>query len=98
MISHIGIAVESLDSAIPLYKLITGGNDPHITEVPDQKVRVAIFDQPDHGNGARIELLESTDPEGPIARFIAKRGPGLHHICIYVDDIESTLSEMKVNG
>jgi len=98
MISHIGIAVESLESAIPLYKLITGCTEPHIIDVPDQKVRVAIFDRSNDHVGARIELLESTDPDGPIARFIAKKGTGLHHVCVYVDDIESALAELKKNG
>lgn len=98
MISHIGIAVESLESAIPLYQLITGDSEPHITEVPDQKVRVAIFERASDDDGARIELLESTDPEGPIARFIEKKGPGLHHVCVYVDDIELALTELKKNG
>lgn len=98
MISHVGIAVKSLESAIPLYKLITGCNEPHIIEVPDQKVRVAIFDRAANGNSARIELLESIDPDGPIARFIARKGEGLHHICVYVDNVESALAELKANG
>ncbi|MFQ6008914.1 MAG: methylmalonyl-CoA epimerase [Candidatus Zixiibacteriota bacterium] len=101
LVSHIGIAVADLEQAISRYRMLTGQNEPLIEEVPDQKVRVAMFS----GNTkvtsvkeSRIELVAATAPDSPIARFIAKRGEGLHHICIYVDDIEEKLSELKTAG
>jgi methylmalonyl-CoA/ethylmalonyl-CoA epimerase len=97
MISHIGIAVPDLDAAVERYKLLTGVADPQITEVPEQKVRVAIFPAATPG-GARIELLEPTSPDSPIAGFLAKRGGGLHHLCLYTDDITARLAELSTAG
>ncbi len=94
IISHLGIAVSDLEEAIAQYSLITGDNEPIIEEVEDQKVKVAIF-----GKGAgRVELLSATNADSAVARFIDKRGPGLHHVCIYVDDLEKKLSELKEAG
>ena len=100
LISHTGIAVADFDSAVARYKLLTGDTAPLITEVPDQKVRVAIFKRPggDIHAGGRIELVAATSADSPIAKFIAQRGEGLHHICIYVDDIEARLRELKDDG
>jgi methylmalonyl-CoA/ethylmalonyl-CoA epimerase len=101
LISHIGIAVADLDQAIRRYRMITGQQEPVIVEVADQKVRVAIFSgSGGHENelGGRIELVTTTAPDSPIASFIAKKGEGLHHICIYVEDIEQKLSELKAAG
>ncbi|HOP06161.1 MAG TPA: methylmalonyl-CoA epimerase [candidate division Zixibacteria bacterium] len=96
MLSHIGIAVRRLSEADPQYRLILGCDASHVVEVPDQKVRVAMYEP--GGKGTRIELLEPTSPDSPIAKFIEKRGEGLHHICIYVDDIENRLAELKASG
>lgn len=92
-VSHIGIAVTDLNEALNKYNLLSDA-DAEITEVPDQKVRVAIFGH----SGGRIELLEPTSDDSPIAKFIKSKGEGLHHICIYVDDIEAKLSELKDAG
>lgn len=92
-IDHIGIAVTSLSEAKAFYEalgLACGGEE----EVPDQKVRVAFF--PAHDS--RIELLESTDPEGPIGKFVAKKGPGLHHLCLRVPDIRQAMADLKAGG
>ena len=92
-IDHIGIAVKSLGEAKAFYEalgLLCGGEE----EVTDQKVRVAFFAAGD----SRIELLEPTDPLGPIGRFLEKRGPGLHHLCVRVDDIGKALSELRAKG
>ena len=80
-IEHIGIAVESLEQAIPFYENILGFSCYAIEEVPDQKVRTAFFQV----GQTKIELLESTDPEGPVGKFIAKKGPGVHHIAFLVE-------------
>ena len=96
MLSHIGIAVRRLSEADPQYRLILGCSASHVVDVPDQKVRVAMY-EPD-GEGTRVELLEPTSPDSPIAKFIEKRGEGLHHICVYVENIEARLAEMKASG
>lgn len=100
LISHVGIAVADLERSIELYQKITGLNVTSVVEVPDQRVKVAMFAAPSNTPhpGGRIELVAATSPESPIARFIAKRGEGLHHICIYVDDIETRLKELKASG
>jgi methylmalonyl-CoA/ethylmalonyl-CoA epimerase len=101
LIAHIGIAVEDLEQAIKRFQLLTGQDNPQIEEVPDQKVRVAIFSGTSGGKTAsagRIELLAATAPDSPVAKFIARRGEGLHHVCVYVDDIEKKLSELKAAG
>ncbi len=98
LISHIGIAVSDLDRATETYRLITGA-EPQYHDAPDQKVRVAMFGvaSEDYA-GARIELVAPTSDDSPIAKYLAKRGEGLHHICIYVDDIDSRLDELKSAG
>jgi methylmalonyl-CoA/ethylmalonyl-CoA epimerase len=101
LISHIGIAVADLEQAINRYRALTGQDEPVLEEVPDQKVKVAIFSDPSNDDsikGGRIELVAATASDSPIARFIAKRGEGLHHICFYVDDLEKKLSELKAAG
>jgi methylmalonyl-CoA/ethylmalonyl-CoA epimerase len=101
LISHIGIAVADLEQAINCYRLLTGQDKPVLEEVPDQKVKVAIFSGRSNGGSikaGRIELVAATAPDSPIARFIAKRGEGLHHVGVYVDDLEKKLSELKAAG
>jgi methylmalonyl-CoA/ethylmalonyl-CoA epimerase len=96
-ISHVGIAVKDLDAAIERYRLLLGVDPAHVIDVPDQMVRVAIF--PAAGfPGGRIELLQATSSDSPIARYIDKRSEGLHHLCIYVSDIEQKLAELKSAG
>lgn len=93
-IEHIGIAVENLDQSIQYYEEVLGIECYAIEEVADQKVRTAFFRLGD----TKIELLESTDPEGPIGKFIAKKGQGVHHLAFAVDGIEQALTEMKEKG
>ncbi len=93
-IEHIGIAVKSLDEAIPFYENILGLKCYSIEEVSDQKVKTAFFKV---GN-TKIELLESTDPEGPIGKFIEKRGEGIHHMAFAVRDLNMKLSELESKG
>ena len=93
-IEHIGIAVKSLDEAIPFYENVFGLKCYSIEEVADQKVRTAFFKLGD----TKIELLESTDPEGPIGRYIEKRGEGVHHIAFAVEHLNDKLTELEGKG
>ncbi|WP_340114113.1 methylmalonyl-CoA epimerase [Maribellus mangrovi] len=93
-IEHIGIAVNSLDEAIPYYENMLGLKCYAIEEVADQKVKTAFFKVGD----TKIELLESTDPEGPIGKFIEKKGPGVHHLAFAVDDVNKSLGELEEKG
>jgi methylmalonyl-CoA/ethylmalonyl-CoA epimerase len=99
LISHIGIAVADLDIAIERYRQLLGQEPRGISEVTNQKVRVAMFAPSGSENaGGRIELVAGSSPDSPVTKFVRKRGEGLHHICIYVDDLESTLGLLKVAG
>ena len=93
-IEHIGIAVKNLDDAIKLYEKLLGLECYKIEDVADQKVRTAFF----LIGQTKIELLESTDSDGPIGKFIEKRGEGIHHIAFSVNDIEETLIEAEQAG
>ena len=93
-IEHIGIAVRNLDEAIKFYEDTFGLKCYGIEEVKDQKVRTAFFE----AGQTKIELLESTDPDGPIGKFIDKRGEGVHHLAFAVKNIESALSETEEKG
>ena len=93
-IEHIGIAVSNLEASIDLYEKTFGLKCYKIEEVPEQKVRTAFF----RVGQTKIELLESTDPEGPIGRFIEKRGEGIHHIAFAVKDIDKQLQQAEENG
>jgi methylmalonyl-CoA/ethylmalonyl-CoA epimerase len=93
-IEHIGIAVNSLSDAIPFYEKVLGLKCYTIEEVTDQKVKTAFF----MVGQTKIELLESTDPEGPIGKFIEKRGEGIHHIAYAVENIEDRLKEAEAAG
>jgi len=93
-IEHIGIAVKNLNLSIKFYEEILGLKCYAIEEVEDQKVKTAFFQI----GQTKIELLESTDPEGPIGKFIEKRGEGLHHIAFATDKLKSSLQELKEKG
>jgi len=93
-IEHIGIAVNSLDEAIPYYEKVLGLKCYNVEEVKDQKVKTAFF----RVGQTKIELLESTDPEGPIGKFIEKKGQGIHHLAFAVKDIQHALNHVKENG
>ncbi|MBS4058839.1 MAG: methylmalonyl-CoA epimerase [Bacteroidetes bacterium] len=93
-IEHIGIAVKSLDSAIPYYERLLGTPCYAIEEVKDQRVKTAFFKV----GQTKIELLESTDPEGPVGKFIEKKGEGIHHIAFAVNGLEAALDEIKESG
>ena len=93
-IEHIGIAVKSLDEAIPFYENVFGLKCYAVEEVAEQKVKTAFF----MVGQTKIELLESTDPEGPIGRFIEKKGEGIHHLAFAVENLQEGLNETAEKG
>lgn len=93
-LNHVAIAVRDLDKAIAVYRDVFGLEVSHLEEVPEQQVRAAIFG---HGAG-RIELICPTVKDSGVARFLDKRGEGLHHICIDVDDIHASMAQLKERG
>jgi methylmalonyl-CoA/ethylmalonyl-CoA epimerase len=93
-IEHIGIAVKDLTAAINYYQDVLGLKCYAIEEVKEQRVKTAFFKV----GQTKIELLESTDPEGPVGKFIEKRGEGVHHIAFAVEGIEENLGEAKEKG
>lgn len=93
-VDHIGIAVSNLDETLKFYTEILGLECQGTEVVEEQKVRVAFLPVGD----TEVELLESTDPEGPIARFIEKNGEGVQHIAFRVDNIEEAIAHMQEKG
>lgn len=93
-IEHIGIAVKNLEESISYYENVLGLTCYAIEEVADQKVKTAFF----MIGQTKIELLESTDPEGPIGKFIEKKGEGIHHLAFAVENIEEVLEETASKG
>lgn len=91
---HVGVAVNDLDASVATFSKLLGIEDAPVETVADQKVRLAFF----HTGGASIELTEPTSPDSPIAKFIAKRGEGVHHLSFEVDDIRAELARLKSNG
>lgn len=92
-VSHIGIAVASIEESRKLYESL-GLEVEEVEEVPAEKVRVAMIPCGD----TRIELLEPTADDSPIAKFIAKRGPGVHHVCLDSDDVRSDDGRLRRSG
>jgi len=92
-VDHIGIAVKSLDESTKFYELL-GLKSSGTEEVTEQKVRVAFFPSGD----SELELLESTSPDGPIAKHIEKNGEGIQHIALRVENLEAALAELKEKG
>ena len=93
-VDHIGIAVNSLKTSIPLYERLLDSQCYKTEQVSSEQVDTAFFLQ----NGTKIELLESLDPNGVIAKFIAKKGEGLHHIAFEVPDIQAEMERLKKEG
>jgi methylmalonyl-CoA epimerase len=103
-LDHVGIAVIDLGEALAFYRDALGLDVEPAEDVPSQRVRaqfIPVGEAPDRGTGApgpRLELLEATSEDSPIAKYVAKRGPGLHHITLRVDDIRGALAQLKARG
>ena len=93
-IHHLGIAVDSLGATVPVFEKILGEKASSQETVDDQKVQVAVFQIA----GSRIELLEPTSPDSPVAKFLAKHGPGVHHLALAVPDLAARLAELHRSG
>jgi methylmalonyl-CoA/ethylmalonyl-CoA epimerase len=93
-INHIGIAVKSLDDSLPFYRDNLGMTFTGIEEVTEQKVRVAMLQVGE----SKIELLEPTSEDSPVAKFIEKNGPGIHHLAYEVEDIEAAIARLMADG
>lgn len=93
-INHIGVAVQSLDQAMPFYKDNLGMAFKGTEEVAEQKVRVAFFEIGE----SKIELLEPTSDDSPVAKFLEKNGSGIHHIAYEVEDIEAAIASLSADG
>ena len=93
-IAHIGVAVKSLDAAIPFYRDVLGLTLVGIEEVDEQKIRAAVFQVGE----STIEVIESTSPDGPVGKFLEKNGEGIHHLCFDVGDTAGALADAKAKG
>lgn len=94
VIDHIGIATNGLDTSAKFWRDVLGLESCETEEVADQKVRVAMLPIGE----SRIELLEAASQDSPISNFLAKRGPGIHHLAIRVDNIHRVLANLKAKG
>lgn len=90
---HVGIVVADLDAAIGRYRAL-GFGEPERFAIPEQKVHAAVF----AAGPGYVELIQPTDPDGPIARFLAKRGEGMHHLALRVADLPATLTRLTDAG
>ena len=93
-IDHVGIAVADLDAAIALHEQTYGMRAPHRETLEEQGVEAVLFDVGEN----HVELLRPLDDDTPVGRFLAKRGPGLHHVAYQVDDIAAALARLRENG
>jgi len=93
-IDHIGIATEHLEDGLAIWRDSLGLTVQETEEVAEQRVRVAMLPIGD----TRVELLEPTTPDSAVGKFLAKRGPGIHHIAVEVEDINAALAELKSKG
>ncbi len=96
-IDHVAIIVRNIEQALVFYRDTLGIVPSVIKEVPTEQVRIAFLPMGGPG-GSEIELIEPTNPDSSLAKFLEKRGEGLHHICLEVDDIDASLAEMQEKG
>ncbi len=91
-IAHIGLAVTSIPALLPLYRDILGMPEVPLDDADGATIAGVV------AGDSLVELLESGDPDSPIGKFLAKRGPGIHHVCFYVDDLDGTLARCRESG
>ena len=94
-LDHVGIVVNNLNESLPVYENILGVKPVSIRAVPTQGVRAAFFEV---GNGVAVELIEPLDSNTAVARFLERHGPGVHHICFEVDNVDNELGDMAEKG
>jgi methylmalonyl-CoA epimerase len=97
-IDHLGVAVRSLEDALRFYEQTLGMEVSGRETVAAERVNVAMLPTGDDAQWPRIELLEATDADSTIARFIEKRGPGLHHVALRVDDLAAAIERLRAEG
>jgi methylmalonyl-CoA/ethylmalonyl-CoA epimerase len=93
-IDHIAIAVNDLQESLSFWQDKLGLDLTHVLEVPEQQAKIAFLPT----GGSEVELVEPTTSDSGLARYLTKRGPGIHHICFEVDDLAATLADLKVRG
>ena len=93
-IAHIGIAVKSVDAVLPFYRDALGLEVSEVIELPERGLRIAMLPCGD----SILELMEPLGPDSQISRFLETRGPGMHHLCLEVDDIDEKLSQLDTDG
>jgi len=93
-IHHVGVAVADLDEAVGTYERLLGARLEHRAEVPDQGVEAASM----RVGESRVELVAALGAETPVGKFLAKRGPGMHHVAYEVDDVQAALGELQAHG
>lgn len=91
-IAHIGIAVDALDRVLPFYRDVLGMPETPLDDADGARIAAV------QAGDALVELLEARDDDSPIARFVARRGPGIHHVCFAVDDLDATLARCRAAG
>ncbi|HBY95778.1 MAG: methylmalonyl-CoA epimerase [Ardenticatenaceae bacterium] len=93
-LDHVGIAVDDLDAALALWRDFFGLAVTHDETVPEQGTRVVFLE----GGNTEVELLGALGPETPVGKFLVRRGPGIHHLCFAVDNLESAIAECQARG
>ena len=93
-INHVAIVVDDIESALGFWRDVLGLELDHVEEVPEQQSLVTFLPV----GGSEIELVEPTSDDSGVARYLKKHGPGMHHICLQVEALESTLAELKAKG
>ena len=93
-IDHIAIVVEDIEASLGFWRDTLGLDLSHVLQVPEQQAAIAFLPT----GGSEVELVEPTTPNSGLARYLARRGPGIHHICFEVDDIAATLADLKARG
>ncbi len=93
-LNHVGIAVRDIEGTLKFYSDVFGLEGAEVEEIEDQGVRAALL----RVGGSQLEFIEPTNPDGAVARFIERKGEGMHHLCMEVEDLQGTLDRLDANG